>query len=122
MQMRAGSDWLRYSRCRVRIDQSQVGGAVAPSDSLGRRVPRLSSVGAGERDESEHCAVCGRFWATGFSACHPGAPKSWLPILAAQGVDALRAQWAQSAQRLLHVEQTSSGACGGPRDPHSAAR
>lgn len=52
MQIRAGSDWLGYSRCCVRIDQSQVGGAVAPGDSLGRRVPCLSSVRAGARGES----------------------------------------------------------------------
>lgn len=52
MQIRTGSYWLGYSRCRVRIDQSQVGGAVARGDSLGRRVPRLSSVGAGARVES----------------------------------------------------------------------
>lgn len=52
MQIRTGSDWLGYSRCRVRIDQSQVGGSVAQGDSPGRRVPRLSSVEAGARDES----------------------------------------------------------------------
>lgn len=33
MQIRTGSDWPGYSRCRVRIDQSQVGGAVAQGDS-----------------------------------------------------------------------------------------
>lgn len=52
MQIKAGSDWLGYSRCCVRIDQSQVGGAVARGDSLGKLVPCLSSVGAGAHGES----------------------------------------------------------------------
>ncbi|XP_050016760.1 serine/threonine-protein kinase pim-2 [Alexandromys fortis] len=45
MQIRTGSDWPGYSRCRVRIDQSQVGGAVAQGDSPGGACPGSVALG-----------------------------------------------------------------------------